>query len=123
MSIPLFQSAGAAEILRSAQKDAMIKQKLEETLSNLVLKSLGTRKWLLYRSLINPLASFLYYSSTTLYCLQTLGEEYTGIIQVDRTLKHVPSFYVSIICFMLTIGRYLIWVNYEFLETQKFWSI
>ncbi|KAI5700795.1 hypothetical protein M8J75_002941 [Diaphorina citri] len=93
MSIPLFQSSGPAEILRSAQKDALIKQKLEEALSNLLLKSLGTRKWLRHRSLISPVASFLYYSSTTLYCLQTLGEEYTGIVQVDNTLRHVPSSY------------------------------
>lgn len=93
MSVPFFQRSGAAEILRSAQKDALIKQQLEESLSSLLLKSWGTRKWLRYKSLISPVAAFLYYSSTTLYCLQTLGEEYTGIIQVDSTLRHVPSLY------------------------------
>ncbi|KAL1455924.1 hypothetical protein WDU94_000689 [Cyamophila willieti] len=92
-SVPLFQSSGAAEILRSVQKDALVKQKLEESLSSLLLKALGTRTWLKYRSLIGPVSTFLYYSSTTLFCLQTLGEEYTGIIQVDSTLRHVPSFY------------------------------
>uniref|UniRef100_A0A8D8YZ10 RING-type E3 ubiquitin transferase n=1 Tax=Cacopsylla melanoneura TaxID=428564 RepID=A0A8D8YZ10_9HEMI len=92
-SVPLFQNSGAAEILRSAQKDALVKQKLEESLSSLLLKALGTRTWLRYQSLIGPVSSFLYYSSTTLFCLQTLGEEYTGIIQVDSTLRHLPSFY------------------------------
>jgi len=36
----------------------------------------------------------LYYALTTLSKLQTLGEEYTKIIQVGKTGKHVPGFLV-----------------------------
>lgn len=37
----------------------------------------------------------LYYALTTLSRLQTLGEEYTRIVQVGNSGRHVPSFSVS----------------------------
>lgn len=38
----------------------------------------------------------LYYGLTTLSRLQTLGEEYTKIVQVGKSGKHVPGFLVTI---------------------------
>lgn len=40
-------------------------------------------------------SQILYYALTTLSKLQTLGEEYTTIVQVGRTGRHVPGFLVS----------------------------
>lgn len=34
---------------------------------------------------------FLYYSLTTLADSQTLGEEYVGLLQVDSTLRSLPT--------------------------------
>lgn len=40
-------------------------------------------------------SQILYYAFTTLSKLQTLGEEYTKIVQVGKTGRHVPGFLVS----------------------------
>jgi Pex2 / Pex12 amino terminal region len=41
---------------------------------------------------VSDLSSILlYYSLTTLLDYQTLGEEYIGLVQVDNTLKALPS--------------------------------
>jgi len=39
-------------------------------------------------------SQLLYYALTTLSKLQTLGEEYTKIVQVGKTGKHVPGLVV-----------------------------
>lgn len=39
-------------------------------------------------------SQLLYYLLTTLSKLQTLGEEYTKIVQVGKTGKHIPGFLV-----------------------------
>lgn len=40
-------------------------------------------------------SQILYYALTTLFKLQTLGEEYTRIIQVRKTGRHIPGFLVN----------------------------
>jgi len=40
------------------------------------------------------MSQLLYYALTTLSKLQTLGEEYTKIVQVGKTGKHVPGLMV-----------------------------
>lgn len=40
-------------------------------------------------------SQLLYYVFTTLSKLQTLGEEYTKIVQVGKTGRHVPGFLVG----------------------------
>ena len=41
------------------------------------------------------ISQLLYYTLTTLSKLQTLGEEYTKIVQVGKTGKHIPGFIVN----------------------------
>ena len=43
-----------------------------------------------------PFGQLIYNTATTLSGLQTLGEEYTGIVQVDPTGVNVSSFAVSV---------------------------
>lgn len=47
--------------------------------------------------MINMSSKFLYHAFTTLSGFQTLGEEYTNIVQVDLTLRRAPSLSVTII--------------------------
>lgn len=81
MALP---TAQPAEVLRAWQKDDSYEKQLAESLARLMP--------LYQASKAVPLASVLYKSFTTLKDLQTLGEEYSGIVQVDDTYHKLPSF-------------------------------
>nr|CAB3264782.1 peroxisome biogenesis factor 10-like [Phallusia mammillata] len=51
----------------------------------------GPSTALMWSKQISTFADFVYFSLTTLSGLQTLGEEYTGIIQVDDTATATPN--------------------------------
>ena len=80
--MPSFPAAGVAEILRSAQKDELYSDQLSKEISELSLEVLGPRAWLRWKAHIEATAAFAYLSTTTLCDLQTLGEEYAGLLQV-----------------------------------------
>ncbi|XP_053641564.1 peroxisome biogenesis factor 10 isoform X1 [Cherax quadricarinatus] len=86
-----FQQAGAAEVLRASQKDESFVDYLKNCVSEIVQRSAGTRVWLDIHKYAECLCEFAYYSLTTLCLRQTLGEEYTGILQVNRTRKSLPN--------------------------------
>ena len=44
-----------------------------------------------YQSSLPILSKIIYATVTTLSDIQTLGEEYTGIIQINSKLKQLPS--------------------------------
>lgn len=105
------------EIVRSVQKDARYTNELAEDLSD-ILRITGPRNWIKYNQLCQLIAQLSYHGFASINNLQTLGEEYTGIIQVDGNYKHIPSRLVRMsfnnkenllitICFAATIG-----VNY-----------
>lgn len=54
-----------------------------------------------HKELIYGVSQVLYYAFTTLSKLQTLGEEYTKIVQVGNTGKHIPGFSVNHTALML----------------------
>ena len=80
--MPPFPATGVAEILRSAQKDELYSDQLSKEISELSLEVLGPRAWLRWKAHIEAMAAFAYLSTTTLCDLQTLGEEYAGLLQV-----------------------------------------
>ncbi|XP_068237934.1 peroxisome biogenesis factor 10 [Palaemon carinicauda] len=86
-----FHQAGAAEILRSVQKDESYLSHLKSSVADIVQRSFGTRTWLNVNQYSDVLCELGYYTLTTLCLRQTLGEEYTGIIQVDRNRRRLPS--------------------------------
>lgn len=86
-----FTVAGAAEILRSAQKDEQYLQDLQNNVTHIIQKLAGMQKWIKWRNEINKLCDFTYFLLTTISGLQTVGEEYVHIVQVDSTFKSVPS--------------------------------
>lgn len=55
----------------------------------------GTRTWLDVHKNAEVLCEIVYYGLTTLCLRQTLGEEYTGILQVDSSRRKLPNFLVS----------------------------
>ncbi|KAM8707588.1 hypothetical protein ACLKA7_014681 [Drosophila subpalustris] len=91
------------EIVRSVQKDARYTNELAEDLSD-ILRITGPRNWIKYNQLCQLLAQLSYHGFASLNNLQTLGEEYTGIIQVDGNYKHIPSRLLQLIAIILEFG-------------------
>ncbi|XP_032524051.2 peroxisome biogenesis factor 10 [Danaus plexippus] len=81
MALP---TAQPAEVLRAWQKDDLYEKQLAGSLARLVPSH--------HASKAVPVSSVLYKTFTTLKDLQTLGEEYSGIVQVDDSFHKLPSF-------------------------------
>ncbi|XP_059490562.1 peroxisome biogenesis factor 10 [Neocloeon triangulifer] len=92
--------AGRAEILRSAQKDDEFCQELHDEISQVTGEITGHRLWVARnKTIFDGLSKFIYKYFTTLKNLQTLGEEYTGIVQLDSSGRNLPSkfqFFLSV---------------------------
>jgi len=85
------RGATRGEILRAAQKDATYLEAVEGKVSSLVVSLCGPTFWAQWQKWLGPATSCLYYSLTTLRCCQTLGEEYTEIVQVSQKQFTLPS--------------------------------
>ena len=108
-----FGPAHAAQILRAEQKDDNFVGKLTKEMSQLLLTAMGPANLIKWQQFIEPTARyvlifqsikhwlnlllfitfsrFLYLMSTTFSNYQTLGEEYTGILQFDHSKRTLPS--------------------------------
>lgn len=85
-----YANAGQPEILRSIQKDETFTSALGEQMSDL-LRCSGNRHWIKYNHLCKLFAELFYHGFACVNNLQTLGEEYTGIIQIDSKYIALPS--------------------------------
>ncbi|KAJ0171531.1 hypothetical protein K1T71_013081 [Dendrolimus kikuchii] len=81
MALPVAQPA---EVLRAWQKDDLYEKQLAESLARLMPSQHAPKAV--------PISSLLYKSFTTLKDLQTLGEEYSGIVQVDESYHKLPAY-------------------------------
>uniref|UniRef100_A0A914C320 RING-type E3 ubiquitin transferase n=1 Tax=Acrobeloides nanus TaxID=290746 RepID=A0A914C320_9BILA len=80
------------ELVRSFQRDEEHLKELEETVNQLIKGILGDTVWVRTYRFIGDLTRFIYYSTTNLLAVQTVGEEYVGLVQVsDTENKIVPS--------------------------------
>lgn len=92
--------ANQAEILRSHQRDTDFIAQLQEKLSHL-LHDLKKHK-VLSRYLTSDIpASLIYFIFTTGMSNQTLGEEYTGIVQANIKVLKIPSLSARIMAMIL----------------------
>lgn len=91
------KTASTAEILRSRQRDDLFVKNLRDNLLELFHK-FGSGKLLLNIMMSEVPAKLAYFFVTTGMNNQTIGEEYTGIIQADTKALRVPSFGVGINC-------------------------
>ncbi|XP_026750453.1 peroxisome biogenesis factor 10 [Galleria mellonella] len=87
-------AAQPAEVLRAWQKDDLYEKQLAESLSKLMPSHHAAKA--------APLSSVLYKSFTTLKDLQTLGEEYSGIVQVDESYNKLPTYSARLISILLS---------------------
>lgn len=82
--------AGQAEIIRSIQKDNQFIDEIHLSLSEL-FRRFDNRLWLKYDFGLKTLLQIFYYSFHALHGIQTIGEEYTGIIQIDSNYRTLPN--------------------------------
>lgn len=86
-----------AEILRSHQRDVDFTEHLRKKLTEISDNFGLSKKWQKYTQLDAPL-KLIYFAFTTGMGNQTLGEEYTGIVQANLQELKVPSLTVSSCC-------------------------
>ncbi|XP_058063158.1 peroxisome biogenesis factor 10 [Anopheles bellator] len=96
-------NAGQAEIIRSVQKDQEHIEEIRVALSELLLM-LSQRRWYRYNALCKLIAEILYHHYAIANNLQTLGEEYTGIIQVDSNYVMLPNKALQLLAILLEYG-------------------
>ncbi|XP_053678725.1 peroxisome biogenesis factor 10 [Anopheles nili] len=96
-------NAGQAEIIRSVQKDQEHIEYIRSALGELLLL-LSQRHWFKYNSMCKLIAEILYHHYAILNNLQTLGEEYTGIIQVDANYVMLPNKALQLLAILLEYG-------------------
>lgn len=86
--------AGQAEIIRSAQKDDQYITQIHSEVAELC-RRYDNRLWIKYDKLLKIAVQVFYYSFHAIGGIQTIGEEYTGIIQIDSKYTSLPSRCVS----------------------------
>ncbi|KAJ1905159.1 peroxisome biogenesis factor 10 [Coemansia sp. IMI 209127] len=98
-----FPSAGQPDIVRSEQKDMYYQQRIQTELADLVQQTRGTRYYARHRGTVDAVSRILYYMVTTVAGAQTLGEEYCGIVQIDRRQMY-PSLGRRLLVALLQTG-------------------
>ncbi|KAJ2003779.1 peroxisome biogenesis factor 10 [Coemansia thaxteri] len=80
----VFPFSGQPDIVRSTQKDLFYQQRLQSQLADIVQQTKGTRYYAAHQKDVEAASKAIYYGLTTLTGAQTLGEEYCGILQIDK---------------------------------------
>lgn len=78
------------EIIRASQMDEKYSRHLTENISN-ILRTISNNVWLKYNHFWAPASQLLYHGLAGARNLQTLGEEYTEIIQLNNDYSRLPS--------------------------------
>lgn len=98
-----YANAGQPEILRTIQKDANFTSTLGQQMSD-ILRCSSNRHWIKYNNLCKLLAELFYHGFACMNNIQTLGEEYTGIIQIDSKYIALPSKAFQFVAILLEFG-------------------
>ncbi|KAB0802778.1 hypothetical protein PPYR_04964 [Photinus pyralis] len=94
--------AKVADILRCAQRDdSFVKSCEEDVLS--IFKLLGFKNYNHLKNTVPAITNIWYYYFTSLNKLQTLGEEYTGVIRFTDK-NNIPSKFVQVLWILFYIG-------------------
>ena len=78
------------EVIRTTQKDLQHTSEIKQNVQEIV-QFLSVNRNLADYSKIETWSKICYHAFATLNRLQTLGEEYTGVIQIDSRTNHLPS--------------------------------
>lgn len=98
-----YANARQPEVLRTVQKDLTYTNQLAQDYSD-ILKFGSNRLWIKYNYICNLVAELTYHGFASWNNLQTLGEEYTGIIQIDNAYIALPNKLLQMISIILEFG-------------------
>ncbi|GAB5588645.1 peroxisome bioproteinsis factor 10 [Umbelopsis nana] len=86
-----FPAGAPPDIIRANQKDVYYQNTLQEQMTDVFQRFIGTRRQHQYQKEINVFSDFCYYGLTTLLGTQTLGEEYCDIAQINVHSQTYPG--------------------------------
>lgn len=90
------------EIIRCVQKDTLYLNQVRELVLELISLANPNRYRLQFYHKWSPhLSSLLYYGFHAVFRLQTLGEEYTGVVQMNRKFNSLPRISGQIFTYIL----------------------
>lgn len=84
-------NASPAQIIRAHQKDSFYINIFRSNLYEICQNTFGSFAFIKYKNFLNDAAEVLYYGLTTISGLQTLGEEYVNVIQVNSDKRSLAS--------------------------------
>lgn len=90
------------EVIRTTQKDLQYASEVNQNVLEIAQFLSNNNRGLIKFSEISKVISNLFYHGfATINRLQTLGEEYTGIIQIDNRTDHLPSKFVQLLAIII----------------------
>lgn len=95
-----YASARQPEVIRTIQKDSTYTNQIGQNLSE-VLRFSSNNLWIKYNRLCGLFAELAYHGFSSWTNLQTLGEEYTGIIQIDSKYIALPHKFIQLMAIVL----------------------
>lgn len=98
-----YNSARQPEILRTVQKDLGYSDNVGNCLSD-ALRFSSHKNWIKYNDLCRIGGEIIYHGFATYNNFQTLGEEYTGIIRIDRRYIALPTKLLQFVAILLEFG-------------------
>lgn len=97
--------ASQAEIVRTTQKDSQFTEKINENVAEILQQLSHNRFHLIrYSELSNILSQIFYHGFASINRLQTLGEEYTGVIQIQGNSVSLPHKLIQLVAIVLEFG-------------------
>lgn len=102
-----YANARQPEILRTVQKDATYTTALGQQIADMV-RLCDTATWIRYNDVFRLIGELAYHGFTSYANLQTLGEEYTGIIQIDHRYIALPHKCLQLTAIVLEFGGELL---------------
>ena len=111
--------AGAPELVRSNQKDIYYVSNTSHLVSEIAMGLVSPASWIRYQNELQLVAELIYFSFTTIYGNQTLGEEYCSSVLVGQNkLPYVAaSLFRRLIGILLQVGgayalrKWRLWLN------------
>jgi peroxin-10 len=98
--------AGQAEIIRTVQKDLQYTEKINENVAEIAqYLSQNNRNYNVIKlgGLLSVLSKIAYHGFASINTMQTLGEEYTGIVQADKNIR-LPHKLTQLLAIFLEFG-------------------
>lgn len=98
-----YATARQPEILRTVQKDLAYTTAVGQQIAD-VVRMCDTAAWIRYNDVFRLIGELAYHGFTSHANLQTLGEEYTGIIQIDWRYIALPGKCLQLAAIVLEFG-------------------